>query len=109
MTERKMKNNGRSQHRFKDNQAEKIFAREWDFQNVNTFNDSLDGKQTLDYLLAEVPNFPNGEVTERDREVAATVVQWLGSPVGQNWLERVQQKVDFKKKVRKQFQNRKRK
>lgn len=26
------------------------------------------------------------EVSDRDREVAATVIQWLGSPVGNNFL-----------------------
>ena len=26
------------------------------------------------------------EVSDRDREVAATVIQWLGSPIGNNFL-----------------------
>jgi hypothetical protein len=84
-----MKNKGRSQYRFKQNPMEKAFARAWEKQNVNMLNGRLDGSGTLDYLLAEDPNRPMGEVTERDREVAATVVQWLGSPVGENFVIRV--------------------
>ncbi|MCK4793089.1 MAG: hypothetical protein KAV87_55680 [Desulfobacteraceae bacterium] len=73
-----MKNRGKSQYRFKDNLSEQIFAEVWEEQNTH-------GK-ILDYLLAEDNNRPCGEVTDRDRMVAATVIQWLGSPVGDNFL-----------------------
>ncbi len=78
-----MLNKGRSQYRFKQNPEEKLFAEEWEREN------SDGGKGILDYLLADDPNLPRGEVTERDREVAATIIQWLGSPVGQGFLEDV--------------------
>ena len=83
-----MNNVGRSQHRFADNPLEQDFAEEWELQNTD-HNGNLNGMQTLDYLLAKDRNNPMGEVTDRDREVAATVVQWLGSPVGQSMLSEV--------------------
>jgi hypothetical protein len=85
-----MKNKGKHQYRLKQNILEKKFAETWDKQNSGKFND--EGRGTLDYLLAEDCNRPCGEVTERDREVAATVIQWLGSPVGQGFLEEVMTK-----------------
>ena len=57
-------------------------------QDENTI-EGLDGRGVLDYLLAEDSNYPKGEVTERDRKVAATVIQWLGSPVGQSFLSKL--------------------
>jgi hypothetical protein len=30
--------------------------------------------------------YPYGEMTDRDRMVAAEVIQWLGSPIGMNFL-----------------------
>lgn len=41
---------------------------------------------TLDYIASDRPN-ECGVVSDRDREIAATVIQWLGSPVGQCFLE----------------------
>ena len=37
-------------------------------------------------------DLPKGEVTERDKVVAATVIQWLGSPVGQFFIGNVLEK-----------------
>lgn len=85
----KMKNKGLSQHRFKDNPLEKKFAEKWEEINTCRFSGKLDGLGTLDYLLAEDNNRPRGEVTDRDRLVAATIVQWLGSPVGKGFLRDV--------------------
>ena len=64
---------------------EKLFAEAW--ENIN--NDPNGYATTLDCLLAEDNNRPLFEVTDRDRVVAATVVQWLGSPVGQNFVRDV--------------------
>jgi hypothetical protein len=73
-----MKNQGLHQHRFPDNPEEQRFAKHWE-----TYNDRFPG--TLDYLLSK-DNRPAVEASDRDREVAATVIQWLGSPVGQGFL-----------------------
>jgi hypothetical protein len=66
-------------HRFKDNPEELAFARAWDKQNK-------DGKN-LAYLLAGTQQGHPPEPSERDHVIAATVVQWLGSPVGKAFLE----------------------
>ncbi len=76
-----MYNKGKWQHRFNDNLNEKIIAELWEKENEKG-RDNL-----LEYLLANDPNSPKGEVTERDREVVATVIQWLGSPVGEFFLK----------------------
>lgn len=73
-----MKNKGLHQYRFNNNPMEKKFAKAWEEDNERG--------RTLEYLMAKDPNRPNEEVTSRDREVAATVIQWLGSPVGQGFL-----------------------
>ena len=80
-----MKNKGKSQHRFKQNPLEKEFATAW--EEIN--NRPGQQKGTLDYLLADDVNNPMGEVTSRDRMVAATVIQWLGSPAGQSFLTQI--------------------
>jgi len=82
------KHEGRSTHRLKNNPLEKRFADEW--RKINS--DMGRGHGTLAYLLADDPNYPMAEVTQRDATVAATVIQWLGSPVGQGFLEDVQER-----------------
>jgi hypothetical protein len=64
--------------RFKDNPEEKRFAEA--FGRL--------GWRTLDYLLggSDRDNGPPLDASDRDRMVAATVIQWLGSPVGQGFL-----------------------
>lgn len=81
-----MKNKGISQHRFKQNPKERIFAELWDEINNRT------GYGILEYMLAQKINKPQDEVTDRDRIVAATVIQWLGSPVGQAFLSEANEK-----------------
>lgn len=88
-----MLNKGVSQFRFASNPSEKTFAEHWERINVSRF-EGLDGKGVLDYLLAKDPNYPKDEVTERDRQVAATVIQWLGSPVGTHFLREVVEDLD---------------
>lgn len=83
-----MRNKGIRQYRFKQNPTERIFAELW--EEINERNRI--GYGILDYMLAETTNMPNGEVTDRDRIVAATVIQWLGSPVGQAFLNEVNEK-----------------
>ena len=40
----------------------------------------------LKHLLDDGADRRPAEITERDDQIAATVIQWLGSPVGQHWL-----------------------
>ena len=74
----KPKHVGISSHRLRsDNPREVVFARLWQEQN--------DSGETLEYLLS-TKNRRDGSASDRDREVAATVIQWLGSNVGMSFL-----------------------
>jgi len=86
-----MKNKGMHQYRFKQNPMEEIFAKAWEERSTDP-SGMADGRDTLDYLLAENPDKPCGEVSDRDRIVAATVIQWLGSPVGQYFLDEINER-----------------
>lgn len=65
-------------NRFKSNPLEKEFSDAWVKFGILNLDDMLD---TRKFQMGRAP-----EVSERDEIVAATVIQWLGSPVGQNWL-----------------------
>lgn len=77
---------GHSPHRYADNPMEKAFAEAW--QGAN--DTSQPGKSTgmLAYLLSHDQHSPP-EPTEAEHKVAATVIQWLGSPVGQHFVREV--------------------
>lgn len=73
---------GSSAHRTANNPEEKRFAEAW--TQSNRFGN------TLAHLLNEKGwGRHSPEPTKRDRFVAATVVQWLGSPVGQAFLHQL--------------------
>lgn len=65
-------------HRFKENPEEKKFAEAWEDQNKHGKN--------LAYLLDQSGSNMPSSPSVRDEVVAATVIQWLGSPVGQAFL-----------------------
>jgi hypothetical protein len=83
----KIKHKGLRTNRFHDNPLEKSFAEEWASKNDKSMVHDL-----LDWLLAIDPNHPKGEVSQRDATVAATIIQWLGYPVGQCFLRDVAEK-----------------
>jgi len=75
----KKKHKGLHTYRFKENPEEKRFAEAWADQNRLG--------STLAYLLDPKSGiFRPPEPSDREHEVAATVIQWLGSPVGQCFL-----------------------
>ena len=41
----------------------------------------------MEWVLSATPNERSVGVTDRDRMIAATVIQWLGSPVGRSCLQ----------------------
>lgn len=73
---------GKHSHRYEQNPMEEAFALEWQDQCANGAN--------LEYLLSS-DNRPN-VVDLRDQTTANTVIQWLGSPVGQSFLTSVMAK-----------------
>lgn len=77
----KDKHEGLSTHRFEGNPEERRFAEAWQRYN--------DQGNTLDWLLDPKHSARTGyppHAEDRERVVAATVVQWLGSPVGRGFL-----------------------
>ena len=69
-------------YRFKQNPEELRFALAWLKENSRE-----NGTPLLAYLLNDGANQHRPEdPSERDQVTAATVIQWLGSPVGQGWL-----------------------
>ena len=85
-----IKHEGKWRHRLKDHLLERVLAEQW--QEINSGEGR--GHGPLAYMLAEDRNRPKGEVSDRDAVVAATVIQWLGTPVGQGFLEDVWEKSD---------------
>ena len=70
----------RKSYRFADNPEELRFFDAWQEFNRDDVH--------LDSLLDERPvqHGRSPACSERDQVVAETVIQWLGSPVGQSWL-----------------------
>lgn len=95
-----MENSGLNQHRFSQNPLEEKFAKIWDNLNTDQFG-KIDGSGILEWILTKNPPEPLKSVTERDRKVAATIIQWLGSPVGQGFLSKVLQ-IDIPREIDKQ-------
>jgi len=74
---------GANAHRYKQNPLEKAFAVAWQEMNSGL------GKRytTIDYLMdPSNRGNPNPPISKRDWEIANTIIQWLGSPVGQAFL-----------------------
>jgi hypothetical protein len=83
----KKKWQGKSAYRYQDNPLEKAFALAW-----WGWNDRPNGGGPLDYLAAEGEQeyamLPDPATAEQ-RKFSCTIIQWLGSPVGQGFLEDV--------------------
>lgn len=73
-----MKHHGISRHRLSSNPLERAYSDAWEEEAPGTLGFLLCGqdKGAHDY-------------TQRDAEVAATIIQWLGSPVGSRFVEEV--------------------
>jgi hypothetical protein len=80
-----IKHEGLRTYRLIANPLEQAFHNAWIEENDLDFG--RNGGNLLGYLLGE--NNEQGVVSERDAVVAATIIQWLGSPVGQKFIERV--------------------
>lgn len=75
---RRLKHRGLHANRLKKNPEEKAFADLWDEHN--------EVYRELDSLLYPSLAGPCEKATERERQVAATVIQWLGTKWGRNFL-----------------------
>lgn len=75
---------GANAHRYQREPLERAFAEQWQASNDGPMGRV---RTTLDYLLDSTNRGnPDPPLTDRDWLVANTVIQWLGSPVGQNFL-----------------------
>ena len=76
---------GMSPHRYEREPLEKRFAEAW--QKINDTDRPGLTKPTLHYLMdKDNRGEPSPPLTEREWVVANTVIQWLGSSVGQHFL-----------------------
>lgn len=75
-----MKTTGFHTHRFADNPEERRFAEAWERMNGQS-------SAVTTFLLRgdDVEGYVEG-ASDRERAIVATVIQWLGSPVGQGFL-----------------------
>lgn len=87
------KNTGINAQRFSREPLEKLFAEEWDKENKNEHG----RRPTLPYLLDPLNQHNPLEPTDEEYRLAATIIQWLGSAVGQGFIEDVIQKAKDKK------------
>ena len=71
---------GRSAHRLSTSPREAVFAEAWRKQQ--------EFGHTLQWLLcaSRDQQIQDRQLTQDEATCAATVMQWLGSPVGWNWL-----------------------
>ena len=72
-----VKHEGKATYRLADNPEEERFASAWFDQNRLC--------HTLEYMLGN--GSTRCEITQRDATLAATIIQWLGSSVGQAFLK----------------------
>lgn len=74
-----IKHRAEKEYRFKDNPLEKVFADKWEQINTRPNN-----RCHLEDLMGD--GAKPGQITQRDALVAARVVQWLGTHVGECFL-----------------------
>lgn len=75
---------GANAHRYEREPLEEAFALAWQDRNTGPMGRV---RTNLDYLLdKDNRGEPNPPLTERDWLVANTVIQWLGSHVGQGFM-----------------------
>ena len=78
---------GANSHRTETNPKEQAFADAW--QEQNKWKHSM-----LEQLLSADGGKTPAQVSLRDEMIAATVIQWLGSPVGSCFLRDVLEKIE---------------
>lgn len=72
-----------NKHNWVSSYCEKKFSEVWEKENIGS-------RSVLSFLLEEF------NLSDRDEMIAATVIQWLGSPFGQKFLREVQTAIDKK-------------
>jgi hypothetical protein len=73
-----MKHEGLSTHRLSSNPMEAAYAEAWRKEAPGTLPYLLHGQDKHDH-----------DLTQQEATIAATIIQWLGSPVGQYFVDEV--------------------
>jgi len=88
-------NEGLFYERTKTNDREKAFSDLWKKENkIESWINQ--GQGTLQNIVIGKDNVPLFYITKNDRIIVATVVQWLGTNIGFNFLERALKKCGYK-------------
>lgn len=82
------KHKGLNTARLASNPLETRFAEAWQTMN-EVSKGPMDGADTVDYILHMGDQRYPKLCSERDRDVANSIVQWLGSPVGESFVRQV--------------------
>lgn len=94
---------GKNTHRFSTNPIEKVFSDLWAEENERWIKNGLRGS-VLQYILSEDGGKTVPETSERDEMITASVIQWLATPIGKNFLEELhdtmQKEKPFEKEMR---------
>jgi len=77
---------GLNTHRLASNHLEAQFAIAWQQQNEVASAPGMERADTLDYILHQGDQRFPVRCSDRDRQVANSVIQWLGSPVGEDFV-----------------------
>lgn len=88
-------NQGLFHERIEFNYKEKAFAETWKKENKIESHVNQ-GQGTLQNLMFDRNNEPCYYITKNDRVIVATVIQWLGTNIGFNFLERALKKCGYK-------------
>jgi hypothetical protein len=70
------------EYRLKTNPQEKVFVDKFIKQFNNNNNPDL-----IVFGHSEKSMSPNDYLTDREKDIVLSVIQWLGSPVGQGFLD----------------------
>jgi len=84
----KKKHQGLNPHRLASNPLEQRFAEAWQAMNEAAAG-PMDRVDTIDYILHQGDQHFPIRCSERERAVANSVIQWLGSPVGESFIRQV--------------------
>lgn len=88
-------NEGLFYERTKTNDREKAFSDLWKKENkIESWVNQ--GHGTLQNIVIGKDQLPLFYITKNDRIIVATVVQWLGTNIGFNFLERALKKCGYK-------------
>lgn len=87
----KIKHEGLSTHRLKSNPREHVFAEAWKELNgdfaARSSTWGVGRHSTLEHILcSNADGNVTRDLSQMEATTAATVIQWLGSPVGWSWL-----------------------